>query len=155
MKEIFMREAIELSLSWMRNHIWWPFGAVIVKDWIVVWKGQNKVSSSNDCTAHAEIVAIRDACQYLSTFDLEGCELYTSCEPCPMCLWAIYWSRIAKVYYANTKQDAADIQFDDKYIYEELAKPLDTRQLSMQQMLREEAIKVFQEWSTKEDKVLY
>ncbi|MDD3262692.1 MAG: nucleoside deaminase [Candidatus Absconditabacteria bacterium] len=155
MNQEFMREAIRLSQENMEKNAGGPFGAVIVKDGKIVGKGRNKVTSTNDPTAHAEMVAIRDACQNLKTFELNGCELYTSCEPCPMCLGAIYWARFDKVYYGNTKEDAADINFDDQYIYEELDRPLDKRNLPMQKLLREEAIKVFQKWAEKEDKVLY
>lgn len=155
MNQEFMREAIRLSQENMEKNAGGPFGAVIVKDGKIVGKWRNKVTSTNDPTAHAEMVAIRDACQNLKTFELNWCELYTSCEPCPMCLGAIYWARFDKVYYGNTKEDAADINFDDQYIYEELDRPLDKRNLPMQQLLREEAIKVFQKWAEKEDKVLY
>lgn len=155
MREEFMREAIALSLENMEKNAWGPFGAVIVKDGKIVWRGRNKVTSTNDPTAHAEVVAIRDACQNLWTFQLDGCELYTSCEPCPMCLGAIYWARCNHIYYGNTEKDAADIGFDDKYIYEEFARPIDKRNLPMQQFLREEAIKVFQRWTEKQDKILY
>jgi len=155
MNQEFMREAIRLSQENMEKNAGGPFGAVIVKDGKIVGKWRNKVTSTNDPTAHAEMVAIRDACQNLKTFELNWCELYTSCEPCPMCLGAIYWARFDKVYYGNTKEDAADINFDDQYIYEELDRPLDKRNLPMQKLLREEAIKVFQKWAEKEDKVLY
>lgn len=155
MNQEFMKEAIRLSLENMEKNAGGPFGAVIVKNGEIVGRGRNKVTSTNDPTAHAEMVAIRDACQNLGTFQLDGCELYTSCEPCPMCLGAIYWARFDKIYYGNTKQDAADINFDDKYIYEELDRPLDKRHLPMEQLLREEAIKVFQRWAEKQDKILY
>lgn len=155
MNQEFMREAIALSLQNMEKNAWWPFGAVVVKDGKIIGRGWNKVTSTNDPTAHAEMVAIRDACQNLSTFQLDGCELYTSCEPCPMCLGAIYWARFDKVYYWNTKEDAANIHFDDQYIYEELDRTLDNRHLPMHQLLREEAIKVFEKWAAKEDKILY
>lgn len=155
MREEFMREAIALSLKNMETNAGGPFGAVIVKNGEIVGRWRNKVTSTNDPTAHAEMVAIRDACQNLWNFQLDWCELYTSCEPCPMCLGAIYWARFDKVYYGNTKQDAADINFDDKYIYEELDRPLEKRHLPMQQLLREEAIKVFEKWAEKQDKILY
>lgn len=155
MNQEFMKEAIRLSLENMEKNAGGPFGAVIVKNGEIVGRGRNKVTSTNDPTAHAEMVAIRNACQNLETFELNWCELYTSCEPCPMCLWAIYRARFDKVYYGNTKQDAADINFDDKYIYEELDRPLDKRHLPMQQLLRDEAIKVFQKWAEKQDKILY
>ncbi len=155
MNQEFMRESIRLSLENMEKNAGGPFGAVVVKNGEIVGRWRNKVTSTNDPTAHAEMVAIRDACQNLWNFQLDGCELYTSCEPCPMCLGAIYWARFDRVYYGNTKQDAADINFDDKYIYEELDRPLDKRHLPMQQLLREEAIKVFQKWADKQDKILY
>lgn len=155
MNQEFMREAIRLSLENMEKNSGGPFGAVVVKNGEIVGKWRNQVTSKNDPTAHAEMVAIRDACQNLWTFELNWCELYTSCEPCPMCLGAIYWARFDKVYYGNTKEDAADINFDDQYIYEELELPIDKRKLSMQQFLRDEAIKVFQRWSEKQDKILY
>lgn len=155
MNQEFMREAIALSLRNMETNAGGPFGAVIVKNGEIVWRGWNQVTSTNDSTAHAEMVAIRDACKNLWTFQLDGCELYTSCEPCPMCLGAIYWARFDKVYYGNTEQDAADIDFDDKYIYDEFALPIDKRKLSMQQFLRDEAIKVFEKWAEKQDKILY
>ena len=155
MNQEFMREAIALSQENMEKNAGGPFGAVIVKNGEIVGRWRNKVTSTNDPTAHAEMVAIRDACQNLKTFELNWCELYTSCEPCPMCLGAIYWARFDKVYYGNTKEDAANIDFDDQYIYEELDRHLNKRNLPMQQLLREEAIKVFQKWAEKEDKVLY
>ncbi|AHB41364.1 Cytidine/deoxycytidylate deaminase family protein [candidate division SR1 bacterium RAAC1_SR1_1] len=155
MNQEFMREAVALSLKNMESNAGGPFGAVIVKNGEIVGRGRNKVTSTNDPTAHAEMTAIRDACQNLKTFQLDGCELYTSCEPCPMCLGAIYWARFDKVYYGNTKEDAAHINFDDQYIYEELDRPLEKRHLPMQQLLRDEAIKVFQKWAEKQDKILY
>jgi len=155
MNEEFMREAIKLSLENMQKNAWWPFGAVIVKDGKIVGRGRNQVTSSNDPTAHAEVVAIRDACKNLWTFQLDGCEIYTSCEPCPMCLWAIYRARPDNVYYGNTKQDAADIGFDDNFIYEELKKPLSDRKIPMLELLRDEALEVFKAWKNKEDKIEY
>ena len=151
----FMKRAIELSQRNMQTGIGGPFGAVIVKNQVVVGEGWNKVTSNNDPTAHAEVEAIRAACQSLKTFDLSGCEIYTSCEPCPMCLSAIYWARIGKIYYANTKKDAAQIQFDDDFIYQEIPKPLNERKIPMQQIARDEALVVFQEWENKQDKVRY
>lgn len=151
----FMREAIRLSIERMKAGLGGPFGAVIVKDGKIIARGNNQVTSSNDPTAHAEVVAIREACKVLNTFQLDDCELYTSCEPCPMCLGAIYWARPKKVYYANTKQDAANINFDDDFIYKELDLPIDKRKLPMEQFLREEAIIAFEEWATKEDKIEY
>ncbi len=122
-----MMEAIALSQNGVRNNEGGPFGCIIVKDDTIVGRGNNKVTSSNDPTAHAEVVAIRDACKNLGTFQLEGCEIYTSCEPCPMCLGAIYWARPKVVYFANSRQDAANIGFDDSMIYEELGIDLDKR----------------------------
>jgi tRNA(Arg) A34 adenosine deaminase TadA len=151
----FMRTAIRLSIDMMRCGKGGPFGAVIVKGNKIVGRGCNEVTSSNDPTAHAEIVAIRDACRRLKTFDLKGCELYTSCEPCPMCLSAIYWSRIRKMYYGNTRKDAARIAFDDDFIYREVALPIRNRKLVMKQLLRNEALKAFAEWEKKTDKVPY
>ena len=142
-KEGFMREAIRLSIENMRAGNGGPFGAVVVKDGKIIARGFNQVTSSNDPTAHAEVVAIREACKVLNSFQLDDCEIYTSCEPCPMCLGAIYWARPSKMYYANTKKDAANIGFDDQFIYEELDLPLDKRQLSAEQLLQDEAIVAF------------
>ncbi len=150
-----MRQAIRLSLEHMRRGQGGPFGAVVVKAGRVVGRGWNRVTSSNDPTAHAELEAIRQACQRLHIFHLEDCELYASCEPCPMCLAGIYWARIRRVYYANTRQDAAQIGFDDAVIYRELALPLRRRKLPMQQLLRREAEVAFREWARKPGKVLY
>ena len=150
-----MRAAIRLSLSKMRANCGGPFGAVVVHQGKVVGRGWNQVTSTNDPTAHAEVTAIRDACRRLKTFQLDDCALYTSCEPCPMCLSAIYWARFKKVYYANTRKDAAKIQFDDDLIYREVAKPISKRIIPMKQLLRPEALEVFAEWKTKTDKVRY
>lgn len=155
MKEQFMRAAIRLSLAKMRANCGGPFGAVVVRRGKIIARGWNQVTSANDPTAHAEIMAIRAACRRLKTFRLAGCELYTSCEPCPMCLAAICWARFKKVYYANTRQDAAKIQFDDDLIYREVAKPVSQRKIPMKQLLRPEALEVFAEWKTKADKVRY
>ena len=154
-KEGFMREAIRLSIENMRAGNGGPFGAVIVKDGKIIARGFNQVTSSNDPTAHAEVVAIREACKVLNSFQLEDCEIYTSCEPCPMCLGAIYWARPSKMYYANTKKDAANIGFDDQFIYEELDLPLDKRQLAAEQLLQDEAIVAFKEWEEKTNKIEY
>jgi tRNA(Arg) A34 adenosine deaminase TadA len=151
----FMREAIAQSLESIRSGKGGPFGAVIVKDGHIVAKGHNQVTSSNDPTAHAEVVVIREACKTLNTFQLNGCELYTSCEPCPMCLGAIYWSRLDRVYFGNTKVDAAEIGFDDHFIYDEIETPLSDRKLPMQQLLAQEAIVTFQEWSAMDSRVDY
>ena len=135
----FMRKAIRLSIANVEKLNGGPFGAVIVKDGKVIARGTNKVTATNDPTAHAEIVAIRKACKILKTYQLTGCEIYTSCEPCPMCLAAIYWARPDKIYYANSKEDAAAINFDDNLIYEEIAKPVSERKIFTQQLLRDEA----------------
>ncbi len=151
----FMQKAIALSQENVRSGTGGPFGAIIVKDDKIIAQGQNQVTSTKDPTAHAEIVAIREACRILDTFQLLGCELYTSCEPCPMCLGAIYWARLDKVYYANTKVDAAQIGFDDQFIYEELKLPLAQRHLPMIQLMPNEAAIAFQDWLEKIDKVEY
>jgi len=153
--EYFMEKAIELSLDNMRSGKGGPFGAIIVKDGKIVGSGANHVTSENDPTAHAEVVAIRDACRNLGTFQLDDCIIYTSCEPCPMCLGAIYWARPKAIYYANTRVDAANIGFDDDFIYEELKKDLEIRSLPIEQVGRENAIKVFEEWKKKTDKIEY
>ena len=155
MKKRFMREAIRLSFRMMRRGAGGPFGAVIVKGDRIVGHGYNRVTSGNDPTAHAEIVAIRDACRRLKTFDLTGCDLYASCEPCPMCLSAVYWARLRKVFYGNTRKDAARIAFDDDLIYREVALPIRQRSLVMKQLLRAEALAAFKEWEKKTDKVRY
>ncbi|MFP9112359.1 nucleoside deaminase [Flavobacterium sp. RHBU_3] len=132
-----------------------PFGAVIVKDNKIVAIGNNRVTLTNDPTAHAEVTAIREACTALGTFDLSGCEIYTSCEPCPMCLSAIYWARIGKIYYGNTKTDAKNIGFDDSFIYDEIEKSTAERTIPAVQFMPEEAIKAFKLWQEKDDKVRY
>ena len=154
-KKGFMREAIRLSIENMRAGNGGPFGAVVVKEGKIIARGFNQVTSSNDPTAHAEVVAIREACKVLNSFQLEDCEIYTSCEPCPMCLGAIYWARPSKMYYANTKKDVANIGFDDQFIYEELDLPLDKRQLAAEQLLQDEAIVAFKEWEEKINKIEY
>ena len=151
----FMREAIRLSIQMMRRGQGGPFGAVVVRKGKIVGRGSNQVTSANDPTAHAEIVAIREACKRLKTFQLDDCDLYTSCEPCPMCLSAIYWARLGHVFYGNTRQDAARIDFDDDLIYREVALPIGKRTLKMKQLLHDEAIAAFAEWQRKTDKVLY
>jgi guanine deaminase len=151
----FMREAIELSKANMRAGRGGPFATLIVKNGLVLGRGTNLVTSANDPTAHAEIVAIREACQALASFQLEGCDLYTSCEPCPMCLGAIYWSRPLAVYYANTRDDAAGIGFDDRFIYDEILLPATLRKIPMKQLLREEALGVFREWTLTTNKISY
>jgi len=146
-----MREAIRLSLAGMRAGDGGPFGAVIVRDGQIIARGYNRVLSTLDPTCHAEIDAIRQACQALGSFQLSACDLYTSCEPCPMCLGAIYWARPARVFYANTKADAAAVGFDDQFIYDEIEKPLDQRQLPLQQLLHDEAQVPFAEWTGRKD----
>ena len=153
-KKKFMAKAIELSIN-SANTIGGPFGSVIVKKNKIIAEGSNIVTSSNDPTAHGEVVAIREACKKLNTFDLSGCEIYTSCEPCPMCLSAIYWSRLDKIYYANTREDAKNIDFDDSFIYTEIPKKIDDRKIKMVQMLRDEALKAFEIWDKKVDKIKY
>jgi len=150
-----MREAIQLAKEGMRTGTGGPFGAVIVKDDKIIGRGQNCVTSTNDPTAHAEVSAIRQACKTLSTFSLEDCEIYTSCEPCPMCLSAIYWARLGKIYYAATQNDAEKIDFIDAFIYEELEKPASERMIPTQQLLQPEAVEVFDEWAKLEDKIHY
>ena len=150
-----MSAAIRLSLQKMRKNHGGPFGAIVVFGGRIVGRGWNRVTSSNDPTAHAEVMAIRGACQKLRTFQLDNCELYTSCEPCPMCLAAIYWARLQKVYYANTRKDAAAIKFDDDFIYREMLLPISRRKIPMKQLLRKEALKVFGEWMEKPDKIRY
>ena len=153
-KNIFMMRAIELSIESAKSK-GGPFGSVIVKKNKIIAEGSNKVTSSNDPTAHGEVVAIREACKKLKTFDLSGCEIYTSCEPCPMCLSAIYWSRLDKIYYANTREDAKNIDFDDSFIYLEIPKKIGDRKIKMIQMLRDEALKSFEIWDKKVDKIKY
>ena len=152
MKNEFMKIAIELSIESV-NKNGGPFGSVVVKDNKIIAKGSNKVTFSNDPTAHGEIVAIREACKKLNNFNLSGGELYSTCEPCPMCLSAIYWARIDKVYYANTREDARKIDFDDSLIYSELDKKINERKISMTQMMRNEALKAFELWDKKTDKI--
>ena len=153
-KNKFMIKAIDLSIK-SAETIGGPFGCVIVKDNKIVSEGSNKVTSTNDPTAHGEIVAIRDACLKLNTFNLSGCELYSSCEPCPMCLSAIYWSHIEKIFYANSRNDAKNIDFDDSFIYSEINKKIEDRKIKMTQMLRDEALKAFKIWDNKVDKIKY
>jgi len=153
-KKKFMLKAIELSIK-SAETIGGPFGCVIVKDNKIISEGSNKVTSTNDPTAHGEIVAIREACLKLNTFSLSGCELYSTCEPCPMCLSAIYWSHIDKIFYANTRDDAKNIDFDDSFIYSEINKKIGDRKIQMIQMLRDEALKAFKIWDEKVDKIKY
>lgn len=151
--EKFMRMAIDLSLKNVEVNHGTPFGAVVVLAGKIIAKSANKVHASNDPTAHAEVAAIRLACKKLKTFDLKGAVIYTSCEPCPMCLAAIYWSNITTVYYANTKKDAANANFDDQFIYEEFAKPIEKRKITFEQLLRDEALGAFKLWQEQEIKV--
>ena len=154
MKNEFMKRAIELSIESVNNG-GGPFGSVIVKDNNIVGEGSNRVTSNNDPTAHGEIVAIRAACKKLNNFSLNGCELYSTCEPCPMCLSAIYWARINKIYYANTRDDAGKIDFDDSLIYSEFQKKIHERKIPMIQIMRNEALVAFDLWNNKTDKVKY
>ena len=154
MNKKFMSRAIELSIESVSRGTG-PFGAVIVKDNKIIAEGFNTVTSTKDPTSHAEIVAIRSACKELNNFTLKGYDLYTTCEPCPMCLSAIYWARIDRIYYANTRKDAQKIDFSDSMIYEELNKTIKDRKIPMHQMMREEAIKAFELWDKKIDKVKY
>jgi len=153
--ECFMRHAIRLSREKMQDGAGGPFGAVIVKDGTVIGEGWNRVTSTNDPTAHAEIAAIREACRALGSFALHGCTLYTSCEPCPMCLAAAYWARIEHLFYANTRVDAAAIGFDDAFLYEQVVLPLDQQAMPTNRLLAPEARLVFDEWAAKPDKVPY
>jgi guanine deaminase len=155
MQNAFMSKAIELSIENVRSGRGGPFAAVVVKDGKIIAQGTNRVTSTNDPTAHAEIVAIREASRALGDFQLSGCEMYTTCEPCPMCLGAIYWARPAKVYFASTGRDAAAHGFDDAFILEELQRPLDGRRIPMVQLMREEALAAFRAWDEKADRIEY
>jgi len=150
-----MSEAIALSQQNIQSGNGGPFAAVVVKDGSIIARGANHVTTENDPTAHAEIVAIRDACRALGTFQLTGCVVYTTCEPCPMCLGALYWARPDRIYYANTRADAKSIGFDDDFIYDEMALPIDRRTLPMDQLMREEALAAFHAWKDKTDKIHY
>lgn len=153
--EKFMRRAIELAQKGIDNNDGGPFGCVIVRDGEIIGEGNNKVTSTNDPTAHAEVVAIRNACAKLQTFQLDDCVIYTSCEPCPMCLGAIYWARPAQIFYACNKSDAAKIEFDDQFIYEEIERPIEERHIKTVNFLREEGLKVFENWANKTDRTEY
>ena len=155
MKNRFMARAIELSIQGVQSGRGGPFGAVIVKDGEILGEGANQVTSTKDPTAHAEMLAIRMACARLGSFELKNCELYTSCEPCPMCLGAIYWARLARVYFANTAEDAAKFGFDDSLIYSELKQAHANRRIPVIQMMREEALAGFHAWEAKPNKILY
>ena len=150
-----MRRAIELSLEMMRSGRGGPFGAVVVKNDQIIAEGFNQVTSSNDPTAHAEVVAVRRACQALATFDLTGCEIHTSCEPCPMCLGAIYWARLSRIYYANDRYDAAKIGFRDDFLYREIRMPPRRRSIPTSRLLQAEGRAAFEEWDRKSDKIPY
>lgn len=151
----FMARAIELSIQNVQSGRGGPFAAVIVKDDQIIVEGSNRVTSTNDPTAHAEVLAIRAACQKLGHFELKDCEIYTSCEPCPMCFGAIYWARLSRIYFANTAEDAAKIGFDDSFIYCELKQPHAQRRIPTIQIMRDEALAGFRAWVAKPDKVLY
>ena len=151
----FMRRAIELAQKGVDSNDGGPFGSVVVKDGQIIGEGWNQVTSANDPTAHAEIVAIRDACRNLGSFQLDGCIVYASCEPCPMCLGAIYWARPAGIFYAGTREDAAAVGFDDGMIYEEIEKSPEERRLEMVSLMRAEALEVFESWAKKPDKTEY
>jgi guanine deaminase len=150
-----MREAIRLAIRGVDDGSGGPFGAVVVQEGRIVGRGMNRVTSTNDPTAHAEVVAIRDACEQLSTFDLRGCEIYASCEPCPMCLAAIYWARIERLFYGCSASDAAELGFDDEVIRREITNPMDSRKLTARQVLREESLAAFDAWRNKQDKLWY
>jgi guanine deaminase len=151
----FMARAIQLSLENVLSGHGGPFGAVVVKDGTIIAEGANQVTSTNDPTAHAEVVAIREACKVLGVFDLEGYEIYSSCEPCPMCLGAIYWAHLSRVYFGNADRDASKIGFDDSLIYHEIAQPHSQRKIPMIQMMREEALSAFRAWENKPNKITY
>ncbi len=150
-----MQEAIELSFANIKKNKGGPFAAVIVKDGKIIARGTNLVTTSNDPTAHAEVTAIREACRVLNTFKLQGCEIYTSCEPCPMCLGAIYWARLDKIYYANSRMDAAKIGFDDRMIYHEIPLPASQRKIPAIRLMEKQALLAFREWERKLDKTTY
>lgn len=151
----FMQEAIALSFQAMRSGKGGPYGAVVVKDGQIIGRGMNEVTSLNDPTAHAELTAIREACRAVQSWQLQGCELYTSCEPCPMCMAAVYWARLDTVYYGNTKEQAAAFGFNSDYIYEQIARPHDQRDVSITPLMADEAIVAFEEWAQKSDKMSY
>ena len=150
-----MQRAIELSLENVRSGAGGPFAALVVRDGSILATGTNQVTALQDPTAHAEVVAIRGACQVVRNFQLSDCELFTTCEPCPMCMGAIYWARLAKVYYANTRDDAARIGFDDSLIYDQLLLPLDQRKIPMVPLMREQALEAFREWEKSQTKIQY
>jgi tRNA(Arg) A34 adenosine deaminase TadA len=151
----FMVRAIELSIKSVQSGNGGPFGALVVKDDEIIAEGTNQVTRNNDPTAHAEIVAVREACRRLHDFQLTGCDIYTSCEPCPMCMAAFYWARPARIYYAGTREDAARAGFQDSYIYEQLELPSSRRTIPMTQLMRDEALNAFRMWTSKEDRKQY
>lgn len=151
----FMDRAIDLARIGMNQNHGGPFGCVIVKDGQIVGEGHNRVTTSNDPTAHAEVVAIRDACKHLGTFQLTGCDVYTSCEPCPMCLGALYWARPDRIFYAANRSDASEAGFDDSFIYDEISVPASERSIKTSSINRDKALKLFDEWDEKEDKLAY
>ena len=155
MNNDFMQRAIALAVENVRSGRGGPFGAVVVKDGKIISEGANSVTATNDPTAHAEVIAIRDACRALGNFQLTDCDIYTSCEPCPMCLGAIYWARPARVFYAATAADAAAAGFDDSFIYEQLPLPVEQRKIPMMPLLREQALAAFRVWKEKSDKIPY
>ncbi len=150
-----MERAFELARNGIIENAGGPFGAIVVKDDEIIGEGYNCVTSTNDPTAHAEVMAIRNACKKLDSFQLDDCVIYTSCEPCPMCLGAIYWARPARLFYAATREDAADVGFDDQFIYDEIAGDIDQRRIKTINILRDEALKVFRFWKQKSDKIEY
>ncbi len=151
----FMRKAADLAAHAVRNNLGGPFGAVVVREGVIIGEGYNTVTSVNDPTAHAEIVAIRNACRYLGSFQLTDCDLYSTCEPCPMCMGAIYWARPKNLYYASTREDAADAGFDDSFIYDELARPSAQRSITTTYTPAKEAVELFRLWKSKDDKIRY
>ncbi|MCH9744674.1 MAG: nucleoside deaminase [Gammaproteobacteria bacterium] len=151
----FMNLTLNLVSESIKENLGGPFGSIITRDNEVIAKGVNRVTSTNDPTAHGEVVAIRNACEALNTFNLSGCHLYTNCEPCPMCLSACYWARIDKIFFAVNREDAKEIGFDDAYFYEQVCKPINERDIPMTQCMREEALALFKEWDQKEDKMRY
>ena len=153
--EQFMSEAIRLAVENVKSGNGGPFGAVIVKDGKIISTGANNVTTSNDPTAHAEVVAIREACKKLDSFQLDGCDIYASCEPCPMCLGAIYWARPENIFFAGTKKDAANIGFDDSFIYEEISLPVENRKIQTVHIDHKDSLAPFNEWKSKEDKIEY
>jgi len=155
MDQPFMARAIQLSIENVHSDRGGPFGAVIVKDGSIIAEGTNQVTSTHDPTAHAEVIAIREACRKLSVFQLPGCEIYTSCEPCPMCLGAIYWAHLSRIYFATHATDASTVGFDDLLIYREITQPYSTRRIPMIQIMREEALAAFRAWEEKPNKISY